>query len=222
MKTDDREEARKEARKLVEGLVAEGKIRKPYAREMKKLETHLIPESKYAKGISSRNKDDGFVVPGDSSKLAIHMLELMTWEVNDDADVPHLIERFKQYVEYCVKNDIKMGNEMCYMAMGIGRDQMELWLSGNYGTREHYLMAKKIKQFLSSNRESQMLEGKLNPIVGIWWQKNYDGLRDQQEVVISSRDPLENIIDVSEIEQKYLESVGIVENPAAPPEKKVD
>ncbi|CAJ0600759.1 unnamed protein product [Cylicocyclus nassatus] len=36
-------------------------------------------------------------------------------------------------------------------------------------------------------REGLMADGKVNPVTGIFWQKNYDGLRDQQEVVVAPR-----------------------------------
>ena len=36
-----------------------------------------------------------------------------------------------------------------------------------------------------------MSDGKINPITGIFWQKNWDGLKDQQEVVIEPRRQVE-------------------------------
>ena len=36
-----------------------------------------------------------------------------------------------------------------------------------------------------------MSDGKINPVTGIFWQKNWDGLKDQQEVVIEPRKQIE-------------------------------
>ena len=36
-----------------------------------------------------------------------------------------------------------------------------------------------------------MSDGKINPVTGIFWQKNWDGLKDQQEVVIEPRRQVE-------------------------------
>lgn len=212
-----KEEKSKE-RLFVEQLAEEGKIRKPYASDLIALEPHLGPESpKAITPETRRDRDVGFVVPGDASDLAKHMLHFMTWESYTKAPVEKLLERFVEYVEYCQMNDIKMSNQTCYLAMGLEAQTLRTWASGSSPTIEHTFMAKTILQFLSANRELQMVQGKLNPIVGIWWQKNYDGFTDQQELVISSRDPLENIRDVTEMEKKYLESVGVVDVPVSPP-----
>lgn len=219
MKGDEvREKAREEVMEQLGEMIEKGELREASKQEREIVTRQLIPESKNAKSVAvKRNRDKGFVVPGDSSALAVHMLNFLTWESAENEPVEVLVERLKNYVEYCIENDIKMSNEACYMALGLGRDTIDLWLRGEKGSIEHHLYAKKLKQFLTANRELQMVEGKLHPIVGIWWQKNYDGLKDQQEVIYSSRDPLEDIRDVTEMEKKYLESVGIVNNPVPPP-----
>ena len=51
-----------------------------------------------------------------------------------------------------------------------------------------------------------MQDGKVNPVTGIFWQKNYDGLRDQQEVVVTPNNPLGEMGDTERIKQKYLEN----------------
>jgi len=52
-----------------------------------------------------------------------------------------------------------------------------------------------------------MEDGKINPVTGIFWQKNYDGLRDQQEVVLTpNQSPLGEQKDAESLRQKYLES----------------
>ena len=35
-----------------------------------------------------------------------------------------------------------------------------------------------------------MQDGKVNPVTGIFWQKNYDGMRDQTETVLTAHTPL--------------------------------
>ena len=36
-----------------------------------------------------------------------------------------------------------------------------------------------------------MADGKLNPVTGIFWQKNFDGLKDQQDIVIAPTKDIE-------------------------------
>ena len=48
-----------------------------------------------------------------------------------------------------------------------------------------------------------MVEGKLNPILGIWWQKNYDGFVDNPIQQIEAASPFDGMKDVTEISDKY-------------------
>jgi hypothetical protein len=58
-----------------------------------------------------------------------------------------------------------------------------------------------------------MEDGKINPVTGIFWQKNYDGMRDQQEVVLTpNTSPLGEQADAEALRQKYLENTyGVTE-----------
>lgn len=44
---------------------------------------------------------------------------------------------------------------------------------------------------MSQIREQLMADGKVNAVAGIFWQKNYDGLKDQQEVIVEPRKQIE-------------------------------
>ena len=54
---------------------------------------------------------------------------------------------------------------------------------------------------MSSIREQLAASGKLNPVTAIFWQKNFDGLKDQQEVIVEPRKQIETPEEV----QKMLE-----------------
>ena len=64
-------------------------------------------------------------------------------------------------------------------------------------------------------REGLMEDGKVNPVTGIFWQKNYDGMKDQQEVVLTpNQNPLGEQKDAESLKQKYLENTyGVAELP---------
>lgn len=51
-----------------------------------------------------------------------------------------------------------------------------------------------------------MQDGKVNPVTGIFWQKNYDGMKDQTEMVLTPNNPLGEQKDMKALEQKYMES----------------
>lgn len=52
-----------------------------------------------------------------------------------------------------------------------------------------------------------MLNGKINPVSGIFIGKNHFGYTDKQEVVVTPNNPLGEQTATEEIEQRYIESV---------------
>ena len=50
-------------------------------------------------------------------------------------------------------------------------------------------------------------DGKINPVTLVWWQKNYDGMVDKQEVVITPKNPLGDMVDPKELEAKIADVV---------------
>ncbi len=63
---------------------------------------------------------------------------------------------------------------------------------------------KKSLEIMSSIREQLAASGKLNPVTAIFWQKNFDGLKDQQEVIVEPRKQIEADQTPEEV-QKMLE-----------------
>ena len=97
------------------------------------------------------------------------------------------------YTSHFAPNDIKIGNQMCYLALGITKDDVYNWEHGNSRGDTHGDFAKKIRKICAGNREILMQDGQINPITGIFWQKNYDGMRDVQDVVITPNQPLGDV-----------------------------
>jgi hypothetical protein len=141
--------------------------------------------------------------PGDNAKYAGILLEVASWPPVDKADVKQLEERFVKYVKYCAENDIKVGNQMCYLAMGITKDDAFHWANGLTRGDAHGDFIKKVQSFCAGNRELLMQDGKVNPITGIFWQKNYDGMKDQQEYILTPNSPLGPDGDPATLTGKY-------------------
>lgn len=142
-------------------------------------------------------------IPGKNTKIASAMLEFMSWGEVDKSDVQAMEARFLRYIQYCAENDLKIGNQMAYLAVGISVDDAFNWTNGGLRTKEHSNFIKKVKKFCASYREASMGEGTLNPVTGIFWQKNYDGLTDKQEVVLTPNNPLGQVEDPEAIAEKY-------------------
>ncbi len=146
--------------------------------------------------------------PGDNSKIAGMLLEIHKWGEVDRSNPEALEERFWQYVEFCMNNDIRITNQAAYFAMGLTRDTVHDWESGETRTLAHRNLIKKVKSFCASYREQLGADGKLNPVTLVWWQKNYDGFVDKSEVVLTPNNPLGDTKDPAEIQQRLLEGIA--------------
>lgn len=145
--------------------------------------------------------------PESNSLYAKMALEFLSWgKVNKD-NVDEIEERFYRYLQWCDMHGIKISNQSAYLAMGITKDDVYQWENRITRTQAHCDLIKKVKQICSITRENMMADGKLNPVVGIFWQKNYDGFKDQQEVVLAPKNNGVEDVDEQELIQKYKKSL---------------
>ena len=147
--------------------------------------------------------------PGDNSKIAAILLQILRWGNVDRTDINALEYRFCQMIDYCINHDVRISNQMMYLALGLTRDNVFEWERGETYTKSHADFIKKVKSFCASYREQLGVDSKLNPITLIWWQKNYDGFVDKSEVVYTPNNPLGELKSADEIRQRMIE--GVVE-----------
>ena len=149
--------------------------------------------------------------PGDNSRYASILLQINQWGNVDLSDVDALEDRFNLFIQFCAQNDIRITNQLTYLALGIDKDDVYDWDNGRRGTRRHAEFIKKVRKFCASYREMLGADGKLNPVTLVWWQKNYDGLVDKQEVVLTPNNPLASVTDPEE-RRKRIEAAVIEED----------
>ena len=135
--------------------------------------------------------DNGITASADEiAQVTKHALEVALWDEIDTKDPEQLRDRTLKYLQYCIDNKIKPGNLGLYNAWGLTKGEVS-----NIQQREpNSLRAgviKKSRQIMSQIREQLMSDGKINPVTGIFWQKNWDGLKDQQEVVVEPKKQIE-------------------------------
>jgi len=148
-------------------------------------------------------------LPGDNSKIAATLLQILQWGEVDKSNVKELEMRFARFLEYCIKHDVRITNQLTYLALGISAENARDWTAGGYRTREHSLFIKKVKHFCATYREQLGADGKLNPVTLIWWQKNYDGMVDKTEVVLTPNSPLGELKDPTDIQRRLAAAVVI-------------
>lgn len=142
------------------------------------------------------------------------MQAILPTEPLDHDDVEEMERRFKHYLAKCAEWDMKIGNQAAYAAIGINKDLVYEWTVRRQTNPRRTEFVKKVQQFCAMYREGLMEDGKVNPVTGIFWQKNYDGMKDQQEVVLTpNTSPLGDQTDAEALKQKYLANTyGVTES----------
>ena len=125
-----------------------------------------------------------------------------------DRSVPALQKRFIRYLETCTKYGMKLGNQAAYLAMGVDHRWITA-VTNNYNgmgnNRERVEFINQVKQICAVGREGMIADGSLNPVVGIFWQKNFDGMKDQVDVATYE----EKKDTASDIARRYAEVFDI-------------
>lgn len=149
--------------------------------------------------------------PGDNAKYAGVLATILRWGPVDKSDVDALEKRFWNFVDYCMEHDVKVTNQVTYLAMGITKDDVYNWENDRSRSSAHCELIKKVKSFCAAYREMLGADGRLNPVTLVWWQKNYDGLVDKSEVVLTPNNPLGTITDQKQLEERIAGSVVVEE-----------
>lgn len=117
-----------------------------------------------------------------------------------------LEQRIGEFFVACIASgEIPTVEKMC-LAVGYDRETLWRWETGE---RVSSLgagcgnLVKKAKGFLATFESEMVTEGKINPIVYIFRAKNYFGMKDQQEYVLTPNQPLGDDPNVKDLESKY-------------------
>lgn len=152
------------------------------------------------------------VNPGDNSKLTLQNLNFMTLPEIDRGDRKQVEDRIMYYFQTCIEQDIKPGMAGLCLALGISRKTWCLWGQGR--SRDYADLVEKSRLLMESIMEQYMLNGKINPVTGIFLLKNNFGYSDQSEIVVTpNNNPLGNQPDPETLKQKYLDiTYGITDD----------
>lgn len=167
-----------------------------------------------ARGVT---RDVGEDLPeGYNSRRVRFMMEIIPKEPLDHNDVAEMERRFANYLSLCEQYDMKIGNQAAYLAIGIDKGTVWDWLNRRTANPARADFVKKVQYICATAREGMMEDGKINPVVGIFWQKNYDGLKDQQEVVLTpNTSALGEQKTAEALREKYIEQTyGMLEKDA--------
>ncbi len=145
---------------------------------------------------------------GDNNKFTTFALAIMQMPKIDPKDPKQVQDRVLEYFHLCADNDMKPG--VTSVALALGMDRRRLWeINTDQPNQLHIPQESKeiIKQVYTSLEllwETYMLNGKINPVSGIFLGKNNFGYKDQQEYVLTPNQMGETISQEA-LEAKYNE-----------------
>ena len=168
------------------------------------------PENKSVKRKRNRpdlaNYGQEYVEPGDNSKYIRHALTTLSMPPIDIADPKQVEDRISWYFHHCADNEMKPTVTGFCNALGVHKDTIRAWYHGEYRAGTHQDIIRKAYRVLEELWEDYMLNGKINPVSGIFLGKNqWHGYDDKQEVVLTPNAGGIQQMDVATIEQKYAE-----------------
>lgn len=113
-----------------------------------------------------------------------------------------LRDAFKRYLELCDQYGIPPTNMSAYSALGIDLKTAKLWAAGKAG-RDKAELIRWINQFLAMSRQTNIDTGAMSPQVGMFLQKNFDGLSETPIEIAEERDLLGDKPSAEDIIDRY-------------------
>ena len=165
-----------------------------------------------AKGMQGHRKYQGIIPFETTEEINYNSLvikhSLECFEISRDADINRpetLAECFRKYLIICEKNGMKIGTIGACTAMGISYKVLESWRLGykRANNPEYKSLADMVCGICSMSREQLISDGKLHPVIGIFWQRNFDGLRNDTEQLQQTETADNENMTAEEYRQKY-------------------
>lgn len=133
----------------------------------------------------AKNKKGESPVPVDDFVVAniVHQtFELLKQDKCTDAELPYRLEWY--FNEYAA-NGILPTAEGLALACGVERQTFDGWARGVGCSPARQRMVQKAKQALAEVDAQLAMHGKVNPVLYIFRSKNFHGMKDQSETVVT-------------------------------------
>lgn len=135
---------------------------------------------------------------------------LRSFEISQQGDIndPESLRAcFLNYLKLCIDNGFKIGTIAACASMGISPEILYQWRSGirRQNNPEYKKLAEFVTNVCSISREQLISDSKLNPVIGIFWQRNFDRLRndtEQQQTMLSGENDQDEMT-TDEYRKKY-------------------
>lgn len=182
-------------------------LAQPEAKKMRDVIPVLPEEREFTRMTLSEIADYINAIPENRimSKIAAFQIAVQNIAINaDDKDMNSMRKCFYAFCALAEATNMKVGNMTAYTAMGINTTTANNWRKGGPGsTPERRQLIEEVCAVCGATREMLGASGAVNPVLTIFWQKNWDGFRDVTEHVAYQGDPLGEKQTPNEIAEKY-------------------
>lgn len=151
--------------------------------------------------------------PAENTKYLNHNLELYDLPKIDHYDLEQVSKRVREYFGICAKNGMKPTVAGFALSFGVDRKTMYCWVNGIDSKRVPDEVRNTLKIAycsINAQMEDYMMNGKINPVAGIFLMKNNMGYTDTQNIEVAPKQPLGSVESQKALEERYIDS-SIVE-----------
>ena len=145
--------------------------------------------------------------PGDNTAFLQKNIQIATWPKCNIRDPEMLRQRIIDYWNLLAEHDMKTSNTSLALALGIDRHALKDIVTKTY--RIHSPIPEECRQlleqaFLVNNAmwEDYMVNGKINPVAGIYLGNNNFGYTNEQQVVVTPNTE-QNTLNLEDIRSRY-------------------
>lgn len=171
-----------------------------------------LPEKKRRQRPDVREKMSLHTEPGDNAKYILHNMAVSSLADNpvDMSSEEQVVQRINDYFSLCVRDDMKPSVASLALAFGVHRMTLWRWIDG----QQHRIIPENVRlqlerahSILNSMIEDYMLNGKINPVSGIFLMKNNFGYEDKREISVGPSNSLGDQTPSEDLRRKYLDAI---------------
>lgn len=123
----------------------------------------------------------------------------------DRNDLVSMRSCFLAYLKLCQENGMHVSNMGAYAALGMNAIGFAAYAQRKDPAIREFCQF--VKNTCSMYRETMIADGELNPVIGIFWQRNFDGLRNDTEQVQALAESQEEDTSTA-YKEKYRRLIG--------------
>lgn len=153
--------------------------------------------------LNDYNSKNYSIEPTENNKFLRHALGNLGLPPIDISDPKQVEERIFWYFNKCADDDVRPTVAGMQNSLGINHDTLWMWKTGGNRKSTHQQVILKAYSLLDELWEHYMMNGKINPVSGIYLGKVMFGHNEEQHIKVTATSQNDYSMDAQMLEQKY-------------------